>query len=328
MGFVPARVLVTGAGGFVGRHLLAALREALPKAELVGTSQDGSTIAGADRVQRLELTDPAGIAAVVAAVRPEACIHLAALTAVGSSFAEPEAVWQANVDGTRALATALNRHVPDAWLLHVSSVEVYGLAFRSGEALTEQTAMQPANPYAAAKAAVDLCLGEMALRGLRVVRLRPANHIGPGQTERFVVAAFARQIARIEAGLQEPVVATGALDRCRDFLDVRDVCRAYVAALERADTLPSGVALNVASGRSRNVREVLDDLLRLAAVEARVDEHAAERRPLDLVTARCDVTAARQALDWTPTIPWERTLADVLAYWRAVVRDRPPPPTG
>lgn len=325
---VPARVLVTGAGGFVGQHLLVALRQTFPKAVLVGTSQDGSAMAGADAVHRLELTDPAGIAAVVAAVRPEACIHLAALAAVGSSFAEPEAVWQANVDGTRALAAAMHRCVPDAWLLHVSSIEVYGLAFRSGEALAEQTAMQPANPYAAAKAAVDLCLGEMALRGLRVVRLRPANHIGPGQTERFAVAAFARQIARIEAGLQDPVVATGALDRWRDFLDVRDVCKAYVAALERADTLPPGVALNVASGRSRGIREVLDDLLRLAAIEVRVDEHAAERRPVDVVTARCDATAARNFLDWSPTIPWERTLADVLAYWRGVVRDHAAPTGG
>lgn len=279
-------------------------------------------------MHHLELTDPEGIGAVIAAVRPEACVHLAALAAVGSSFAEPEAVWQANVDGTRALAAAMQRHVPDAWLLHASSVEVYGLAFRSGEALAEDTAMLPANPYAAAKAAVDLCLGEMTLRGLRVVRLRPANHIGPGQTERFVVAAFARQVARIEAGLQEPVIATGALDRWRDFLDVRDVCKAYVAALERADDLPSGIVLNVASGYSWSIRAVLGDLLRLAALEVRIDKHAAERRPLDVVTARCDATAARELLDWAPTIPWERTLADILAYWRARVRDRPPHPTG
>jgi GDP-4-dehydro-6-deoxy-D-mannose reductase len=316
-------VLVTGAAGFVGGHLLAALRTALPQARLVGTCHAGASVSGADEALALDLLDAPAIDRLVAVVRPEACIHLAAISAVQPSFADPDAVWRVNVDGTRSLAEALLRQVPGCVLLHASSAEVYGLSFRAGTPLDEQAAMQPANPYAAAKAAADICLGEMALRGLRVLRLRPLNHIGPGQSTRFVVAAFARQVARIEAGQQPPVIEAGALDRRRDFLDVRDVCSAYVAALLRADALPPGSALNIASGHLRGIGEVLDDLLRLAGVTATVVATPAALRPIDLMETACSAAAARRLLDWGPVLPWDRTLQDILAHWRDAVRQPP-----
>jgi GDP-4-dehydro-6-deoxy-D-mannose reductase len=220
------------------------------------------------------------------------------------------------VDGTRALAAALMRHAPECRLVHVSSGEVYGLSFNGGAPLDEGAPLRPANPYAAAKAAADLALGEMALRGLRVVRLRPLNHVGPGQSARFAVAAFARQIARIEAGAQPPVVRTGALDRRRDFLDVRDVCDAYVSALERADALPAGAVLNVASGRLRRLGEVLADMLRLSGVRAEVEQEEAALRPTDLAATPCSAEAARAALGWAPRRDWDATLAEIIASWR------------
>lgn len=317
MSLQPARVLVTGAAGFVGRHLMPALRAAFPGAELIPCARAGE---GGDGMRGFDLLDPEGMAALVAEVRPDACVHLAALSAVADSFADPDAVWRANVDGTRALAAALMRHAPGCVLLHVSSGEIYGLSFRSGAALDEEAAMQPANPYAAAKAASDIALGEMALRGLHVLRMRPLNHVGPGQSTRFAVAAFARQIARIEAGLQEKVIRTGALDRMRDFMDVRDVCAAYVAALSRAPDLPAGRAFNLASGRLRPISEVLSDLLRLSGVEARVEESAAALRPIDLPQTRCSAAAAAELLGWAPAVPWERTLGEMLSYWRDAVR--------
>ena len=319
MSFAPSRVLVTGATGFVGRHLLEALRAAFPATELVPAGRAGEAGGAAPAVRAFDLMDAAGVSALVAEVRPDACVHLAAASAVAESFADPDAAWRANVDGTRALAAALMRHAPECRLLHVSSGEVYGLSFTSGGPLDESAPLRPANPYAAAKAAADIALGEMALRGLRVLRLRPLNHVGPGQSRRFALSSFARQIALIEAGAQPPVVRTGALDRRRDFLDVRDVCDAYVAALARFDALPPGTVLNVASGHPRLLSDALADLLRLAGMDARVEQEPAALRPTDLASTSCSAAAAREALGWVPRRAWEDTLAALLEGWRAAV---------
>lgn len=315
MTFAPRRVLVTGSGGFVGRHLAPLLREAFPAAQIIGAARSADDPAA----RRFDLLDPGAIQALVAEFQPDACVHLAAVAAVTDALADPDMAWRANVDGTRALAQAILRDAPACVLLHASSGEVYGLSFRDGVPLDEAAPMQPANPYAAAKAAIDLALGEMALRGLRVVRMRPLNHIGAGQSTRFAVAAFAAQIARIEAGLQPPVIRTGPLDRARDFLDVRDVCAAYVLALRQAESLPPGVAFNLASGLPRRLGDVLDDLLRLSGVRAHIEAGVAAPRPVDLAVTACSAAAARARLGWEPAVAWEATLAVILADWRAQV---------
>lgn len=321
---VPARIFVTGASGFVGRTLLVTLREAFPGVQLVGTTLSEAEAGTADRMVTLDLLDADAIHTLLRDLRPDAVVHLAAASAVAASLEDPDGTWRVNVDGTRRLAEAMLAETPEATLLHASSAEVYGLSFKAAGALDETAMLQPANPYAASKAASDIAIGEMALRGLRAIRFRPLNHIGPGQTPRFAIPAFARQIALIERGLQAPVLQTGALDRLRDFLDVRDVCAAYATALKQAEALPPGVIFNLASGTLRSLRDVLAELLARFGVEARIDEAAVAPRPNDLLRTACSAAAARRVLGWAPRVPWEQMLDDIIADWRnQAAQERP-----
>jgi GDP-4-dehydro-6-deoxy-D-mannose reductase len=316
----PSTILITGANGFVGRHTLPALRARFPQARLVAGSRlmDGPCV-GADATQPLDLTAPASLEAAIQEVRPDAVLHLAAQASVPAAFADPLASWQVNLLGTLSLAEAVLRRRPEALFVQASTAEVYGLSFRSGAALDEAAAFAPANPYAASKAAADLALGEMALRGLRAIRLRPFNQVGAGQSEAYVVPAFARQVARIEAGRQEAVIRTGALDRWRDMLDVRDAATGYAAALARGATLPPGTAINLASGRPRRVGDILEELLALAGLTVRIETDPGRLRPTDVETTRGDAGLARRLLDWQPVIPWGVSLAAILQDWRARV---------
>lgn len=305
------RILVTGAGGFVAGHLRPLLRAAFPDASLVEMGGQGTAI---------DLADSAAVASFIASVSPDACIHLAAISGVPAATGAPDMAWRVNVLGTLALARALQAANPAAVLIYASSAEIYGRSFAAGIALDETALPAPMNTYAATKAAADLALGAMAASGLRVVRLRPFNHTGPGQSAAFVVPAFARQVARIAAGLQPPLLQVGALDPLRDFLDVRDVCAGYVAALARADDLGPGTILNLASGTPRRVGDILADLQHLAGTNAEIATGATLLRRAEIPTASGNADAARETLGWVPAIPWEQTLADVLADWRERIR--------
>ena len=303
---MPARaILVTGSDGFVGGHLLARLATDFPDATLHAAAFD--------------VTDVSAIDEAVARLRPDACIHLAAIAAIGEARDAPEHAWAVNLGGTLSLARALRRHVPDATLLYVSSADAYGSSFALGHPLDELAPLAPMNTYGATKAAADLALGAMAQDGLRVLRLRPFNHTGSGQSEAFVVAAFARQVARIAAGRQPPVLNVGTLDARRDFLDVRDVAAAYSLCLARADTLAPGTILNVASGEGRRIGDILDALLALPGVHATIEVEPARLRRAEIPLACGNAGLARTALGWAPAIPWETTLRDVLQDWRGRV---------
>ena len=298
----PRRILVTGAGGFVGRHLPPALAERLPGAEAIPA--------------RADLADPAAVEAEVRRVRPDGCVHLAAVSAVGAAREDPNRAWRVNLGGTLALARAILAHAPACLLVFASSADSYGGSFRAGCALDEGAPLAPLNAYAATKAAADLALGALVPEVLRCVRVRAFNHTGPGQAPAFAVPAFARQAARIAAGLQPPVLQVGNLDPRRDFLDVRDVCAAYALCLARGDALPPGAILNIASGEPRRIGDVLDAVLREAGIEARVEASADRLRPSDVPVARGDAGLARRLLGWTPMIPWAETLRSVVADWR------------
>ncbi|MBV8457196.1 MAG: GDP-mannose 4,6-dehydratase [Acetobacteraceae bacterium] len=298
---MPNRILLTGARGFVARHLVPALQQAFPAAEVHDTHFD--------------VTDAAAVQNAVRRASPDACIHLAGITTVAAAGTDPEQAWRVNVLGTLNLARAVLATAPECRFLFASSSEVYGASFKYGCKLDEAALLAPMNSYAATKAAADLALGAMAYEGLRVVRLRLFNHTGPGQSKAFVVPAFARQIARIEAALQHPPMRVGSLDTARDLLDVRDVCAAYIACL-RAHELPPGIVLNVGSGVARRIGDILQELLCLARLNVEVVVATERLRSSEITSAAGDARKARDVLGWEPAIPWKQTLTDVLADWR------------
>jgi GDP-4-dehydro-6-deoxy-D-mannose reductase len=298
----PTRILLTGASGFVGRHLRAALAAAWPNAVLLADPVD--------------MRDADAVAAAVARGQPEVCVHLAAIATQAAARQDEHRCWDVNLHGSLRLARAILLHAPDCHLLFISSADAYGGASPSG-AIDEGAPMAPSNLYAATKAAADLALGSMIGQGLRVVRLRPFNHTGPGQSANLVIPAFARQVARISAGLQAPLLEVGNLEAWRDFLDVRDVCAAYLACIDRRGTLVPGSIINIGSGQARRIGDVLAELMELAGITAEVRAAYSRTRANDVARTVANPTRARAWLGWAPVIPWSRTLSDVLADWRA-----------
>ncbi len=308
-------ILVTGAAGFVGRHLLPMLQTTFPECTLIATAR-----AGGPRLRALDVTEPGAVAALVEEVRPTACVHLAGISAIALARRAPTRAWRVNLHGTLCLAQAIMEHCPECLFLFVSSADIYGRSFGASPALDEAALLAPLNTYAVTKAAADLAVGALAEEGLRAIRARPFNHTGPGQSDDFVVAAFARQVARIKIGLQEPRIVVGALNSFRDFLDVRDVCAAYIAALRCGADLASGMILNIASGVPRRIGDILADLLALSgiAVEIRVED--ARLRRVEIPRACGNAERARGLLGWAPKVPWRETLVEVLADWEHRVR--------
>jgi GDP-4-dehydro-6-deoxy-D-mannose reductase len=295
-------ILITGAEGFVGRHLIAALRARWPDIALVAPA--------------LDVRDAGAVMLAVRDAAPACCVHLAAIASVAQAAAEQDEAWRVNLHGTLHLAQAILTHAPSCQLLFASSADAYGAAFRAGVALDETAILAPMTIYGATKAAADLALGSLAPAGLRSVRLRPFNHIGAGQSADFVIASFARQIARIEAGLQPPVLTIGRADTFRDFLDVSDVCAAYLACIAGHAALAPGTILNIASGRARRIGDVLAEMLAMSAVAIEVIAEPSRVRATDIARAEGDAGMARAMLGWAPSIPWRDTLAAILDDWR------------
>ncbi|NDA46447.1 MAG: NAD-dependent epimerase/dehydratase family protein [Alphaproteobacteria bacterium] len=323
----PHRILITGAGGFVGRWLVREFRSRhqtaleVPKLELHGLERTTSIVTETDHTHCADLLDQAAIEAVVAEVRPDVVIHLAAQAQVQQSHKAPNLTWDVNVTGTRIVAQAVKHFVPDCVFVFISSSEIYGGTFKTHSTPLDETALlDPRSPYALSKAAADLLIGQMAYDGLRAVRVRPFNHTGPGQDPAFVIPSFARQIALIEAGLQSPIVEVGNLDASRDFLDVRDVVRAYADIALCQKILQPGEIVNLASGTARRIGDNLKALLALSRVPISIKQDAQRMRPNDLPVTCGTYDKAKHLFDWSPRIEWAQTLSDILEDQRQALR--------
>jgi GDP-4-dehydro-6-deoxy-D-mannose reductase len=302
------RVLVTGARGFVGRHLTASLRAR-------GHDVVAADRTGGEHVLAVDVTDELAVCAAFELARPDAVAHLAAESFVPASLADPGAAFDVNARGTLHVldaARALAADGPRGRVLVVSSADVYGAQPRDAYPLRESVAPQPRNPYAASKVAAE-AFGVAYARsyGVDAVVTRAFNHIGPGQDERFAVAAYAAQIARVAAGLDR-VVLVGNLDASRDVLDVRDVCDAYVLLLEGGGE--AGEIYNVCSGKATTMRDVLRRLIEIAHVPVQVREDPDRMRPADVPVSVGDASKLREATGWAPRI-------SLMAALRAVYDD-------
>jgi len=315
------RVLVTGITGFVGRHLAPRLMESGHELLGIDLSRDGELPLGpAGRpvpVRAVDLAGGAGLADLVGDFAPGAVVHLAAQSAPGLSLVDPAGTFRANLTATLMLLEALRHAAPSARLLFASSAEVYGQA--GEEALDESLPMRPTNPYGASKAAAELLVGQYARTWeLPAVVTRGFPHAGPGQRPRFALPAFARQIARIEADLQEPVIRVGNLDARRDFTDVADVVEAYARLLESGEP---GEAYNVCSGSARSIREGLEGLLALSGREIEIVTDPSLLRPLDQPVLRGRPDKLKRATGWAPRFSFAETLSRVMEDWRRRVSE-------
>jgi len=296
------RALVTGAGGFVGVHLVRHLEESGD--EVVQLER---TVDGIDVIDTPEITE------AVMAAKPTVVYHLAGSADVGGSWDTPQETFLANALGTLNMLEA-SRQVGAERVLAVSSADVYGRVTEDELPLDEGQPLRPVSPYAASKVAAD-ALAQQAWLGHRqpVVRVRAFNHLGPGQTDRFVAPSLAARIARNERDGGDEVPIGNTAPR-RDVTDVRDVVRAYRLLIEHGEP---GEVYNVCSGRAVAVQEIADLLLGMADRPMRLVTDPALQRPVDIPVLVGDNTRLASATGWSPTIPLERTLADVLADWRS-----------
>ncbi len=202
-------------------------------------------------------------------------------------------------------------------MLAVGSGEMYGSSALSGMPLDEQTVLAPVSEYAASKAAADLAIGALTRKGLRAVRLRPFNHSGPGQSDRFALPAFARQIAAIELGGADPVIKVGNLEAERDIVDVRDVVEAYITVIEGSDKLPSNAVFNIASGKSVRIGDLLDLMLSFASKKIRIEPDPGRMRAIEIPRYVGNANLAREVLGWKPEFTISRTLRDMYDAYRS-----------
>ena len=247
--------------------------------------------------------------------QPDLVIHLAAMASVGQSLGATAVTWQVNVNGTLNLAAAIQAFQPKCTVLFGSSVEVYGESFNHGT-VHEDTVPTPLSPYARSKRAGEWILGDVLSPNNRLIVARPCNHSGPGQTEDFVLPAFAAQIAAIERGTQPPVLRVGNLEAARDFLDVRDVVDAYITLIGHAERLPPRSVFNIASGQPRTIASMLDHMLTLTTAEIVIEQDPARMRPSEVPVTTIDATRLRAATGWAPVYDTDKMIEDLVASYR------------
>lgn len=342
------RVLITGITGFAGSHLAEYILANHPGVEVFGGCRWRSRMEhlrdlekhgklnnlversvdspeslaaclrpGTVTLLHADLTDSLSARRLIDAVRPDRIFHLAAQSFVPGSWNAPAMTVDVNVNGQINLFEAIRMAGIDPVVHIAGSSEEYGLVYPDEVPMKESNPLRPLSTYAVSKVAQEL-LGWQYFRsyGLKALTTRGFNHTGPRRGEIFVTSSFARQIAEIEKGLRPPVVMVGDLESKRDWTDVRDMVRAYWLALEKGEP---GEVYNVGSGSTIRVADMLDTLLGMSTAKIDVVKDPTRFRPSDVKILWADATKFRSRTGWEPKIPFDKTMRDLLDYWRARV---------
>ena len=310
------RILITGITGFVGPHLAEYIAASVTETEIWGLvwGTEPGDVPPSVQLVGGDLTEISSLVAALEASKPDIVFHLAAASSVASSWDRPGRFLEVNAVGTVNLLEALRTLGMQPRVVVSSSAEIYGPVPPDLQPITEEAPLSPVSPYAASKAAQDLLTAQYFHGfGLPTIRLRLFHHTGPRRPSQFVASSFARQIARIECGLEPPQIAVGNLEAVRDFTDVRDIARAYWLAADKGDP---GQAYNVCSGTPVSIRQVLEMLRAHARTQVEVAVDPARLRAADIPCLVGDNARFTKATGWQPEIPLERTLGDLLEWWR------------
>lgn len=312
------KVLITGGTGFVGQHLAEAILASGEEVELHLTTYSHKQEPNQQpaTIHALDLTDHQATSDLIQQLQPDEIYHLASMAEVGKSFANSQQVLESNLRIQLNILEAVKDHAPQTKMLVVGSAMSYDLtgeyAEFSPKAVSELYPLGPISPYAVSKTAQDLLSYSYAHSyGLKIVRVRPFNHIGEGQSPDFAIPAFAQQIAKIEAG-QQTSLQVGNLDSIRDLTDVKDMVQAYLLLMDKGE---SGQVYNIGTGQGYQMKDVLDMMISLSEAEISVEVDQARLRPADVPVAIADPAKIKQ-LGWEPRIELEQTLTRILNYWR------------
>ncbi len=310
------KVFITGASGFVGHHLIDLLKA--PEHIIFGACfpEEPESLRGGpeEKFFRVDIRSRPALEKLVKKIQPDHVFHLAAVSNVRLSWSNNKATFETNLLGTLNVFESIKKYAPEARILFVSSADVYGDSAKEGKPLCEEDPAHAASPYALTKVFGEhLSRFYVEREGLDIVISRSFPHTGPGQSADFVCSDWAFQIAQIEKRIQEPVVAVGDIDVHRDFSDVRDVVRAYKLLLEKGE---KGHVYNVSSGSCTLLRDILDKLISFSKETINVRGDSRKVRKSEIICLQGDNSKIKEEIGWEPQIPLEKTLQDLLDYWR------------
>ena len=314
------KVLITGITGLVGSYLAEYILNNIKDCKVFGTYRWRSRMDNVEHIKNrinlkdCDIRDGNSVRRLIKEVEPEIIFHMASQSSVFTSWHAPRETLTTNIIGAINFFEAMRDYAPKCKILIPCSSEEYGIVDKKELPIKEETDFHPLSPYAVSKVVQDMASFQYNRSyDLEIFRARSFNHTGPRRESNFVESNFARQIAMIEKGKQEPVIMVGNLEAKRSYTDVRDVVRAYWLMVHKCQP---GEVFNICNDKVINIRYILDTLLSYSDVKVEIKEDPERLRPCDAMAIYGDCSRFKEATGWKPEIPFEQTLKEILEYWR------------